>query len=155
MTEFERIANEMLVDTFNFILRYEENALKTAFDVPTTIAEVHLVDMVSRLGESATVSAIAAALGVSLPTVTNALKKLEKKGLVTKTVREDDARSQFVKLTETGRQIERGHTLFHRQMVRGFSQTLNESEKEVLGVALAKLSEYFKHVSQNHDETSE
>ena len=84
MDDFETNLNTALVDTFNNILKYEETSLKNIMDVPITITEAHMIEAVGKYKSEATVSKIASLLGVTMPTATVAVKKLERKGFLKK-----------------------------------------------------------------------
>lgn len=142
MTEFELHLNDLLVDTFNFIMKYEETSLKS-LPTPVTVSEAHIIEAISKKGGSTTVSDIALALGVAAPTVTVAVKKLENKGLVTKTPCEKDGRSYIIGLTEQGRKADRGHSIFHKRMVRNIERDFSGQEREALLTAIKKLNLFF------------
>ena len=144
MEAFEMNLNSLLVDTFNYILRYEETALKSILDSPVTVAEAHLLEAVGKQEAGSMVSEIAAALRIALPTATVAIKKLERKGFLTKVASLNDARSYIINLTDKGRRIDRAHTLFHRRMVRNISRDFSDGEKDVLLRAVQKLKAFFK-----------
>lgn len=144
MDTFETSLNSMLVDTFNYILRYEEITLRSILNSPVTAAEAHVLEAIGKQENGAIVSEIAAALRIALPTATVAVKKLESKGFVTKTSCAEDARRFIVSLTENGKWINRAHQMFHRKMVRNISREFSDSEKDVLLSAMQKLSVFFK-----------
>lgn len=144
MTEFELNLNDILVDTFNLILKYEENSLKAISGTTLTVTEAHIIEAIARRGESTTVSAIASSLGVAVPTATVAVKKLESKGVVLKVPCTKDGRRLIVTLTELGKKLNRAHGIFHRRMVKNISEGFSEGEKEILLSAVKKLSVFFK-----------
>jgi len=145
MDNFEICLNNVLVETFNTILKYEENSLKKIVNVPVTITEAHMIDAIGTPdGEETTVSDIASILNISVPTATVAVKKLESKGFIMKAPCLRDGRRIIVSLTDMGRKIERAHRLFHMKMVRNISNQFPEDEKDVLFRAVSKLSEFFK-----------
>ncbi|MDR1689238.1 MAG: MarR family transcriptional regulator [Clostridiales bacterium] len=142
MNEFESNLNELLVKIFNFISRYEEKSLKAISKTPVTVTEAHILEIIACGG--ATVSEIAAALSVAVPTATVAVKKLENKCFVTKTASTLDARRFIIELTPEGARINRAHSLFHRKMIRYVSAGLSDSEKEALISAVKKLRDFFR-----------
>lgn len=144
MNDFEQSLNNVLVDTFNTILKYEELSLKSISSVPVTVSEAHMIEAVGKQGGRTTVSEIASLLNIAMPTATVAVKKLESKGFVTKVPCTDDGRRAIISLTELGEKINRAHSLFHRRMVRNISNEFLDGEKEVLLSAIEKLSEFFK-----------
>jgi len=146
MDDFEKSLNYVLVDTFNLILRFEESSLKKIVSVPVTITEAHMIEAIgTQENEETTVSEISSFLGVSMPTATVAIKKLESKGFIKKAPCEKDGRRTIISLTEMGRRINKAHSLFHRRMVKNISNQFQDVEKDVLYRAVTKLSEFFKN----------
>ena len=145
MDNFEKSLNFVLVDTFNSILKFEESSLKKIVSVPVTITEAHMLEAVGEQeDEGATVSDVASFLGVSMPTATVALKKLENKGFINKEPCVKDGRRMIISLTEMGKKINRAHSLFHRRMVKNISNQFPETEKDVLFKAVTRLNSFFK-----------
>ncbi|MGE4484559.1 MAG: MarR family winged helix-turn-helix transcriptional regulator [Oscillospiraceae bacterium] len=144
MNDFETNLNNMLVDTFNYILKYEEMSLKTISSVPVTVTEVHMIEAINKMGGKVTVSEIASVMNIAVPTATVAVKKLESKGFVTKVPCIDDGRRTIISLTPFGQRIDKAHGIFHRKMVRNISSGFLDSEKDILLTAVNKLSKFFK-----------
>jgi len=146
MDGFEKGLNDVLVDTFNMILKYEESSIKNIVSVPVTITEAHMIEVIgTQQNEETTVSEIASVLNISMPTATVAIKKLESKGFIKKAPCAKDGRRTIISLTEMGKKIERAHRLFHLRMVRNISRQFPDEEKDVLFRAVTKLSEFFKN----------
>jgi DNA-binding MarR family transcriptional regulator len=144
MDAFENNLNAILVDTFNYILKYEEMSLQKIANIPITITEAHMIEAVGKQeNQEVTVSRLASLLTVAIPTATIAVKKLERKGLLKKVPCEKDGRRTIISLTDTGKVIERAHRLFHEKMVRSISRQYVDSEKEILLKAVKTLSEFF------------
>lgn len=144
MNEFEETLNDLLVNTLNYLMKYEEIALKSISAVPVTVSEAHVIEAVDRLGGAAAVGEIAGRLGVTTPTATVAVKKLQSKGFVQKKPCTEDGRRMLITLTDAGARINRAHGLFHRRMVRDCSNALNSEEREILLSAVSKLGIFFK-----------
>jgi len=141
--DFEKNLNILLSDTFNSILKYEALCLKSIYSVPVTVSEAHMIESINRAGEP-TVSELARLLGITLPTATVAVKKLERKGFLTRASDGADARKSFLSLTESGLRVDKAHSLFHKQLVRRISAQFDEGEKEILLAAIRKISEFFQ-----------
>jgi len=141
MKEFEQKLNRALTDTFDSVLRYEVEALKTTAGV--TVAEAHILEAIGDASDGTTVSELAYRLGLALPTVTVAVKKMEAKGYVVKTASADDGRVTMIGLTDAGIRVYRAHSLFHRRMVRHISAIFTENEKDALLSAVEKLRGFF------------
>jgi len=144
MNDFESNLNELLVDTFNSILKFEESYVKRFSDKALTVSEAHLLEAIGKEGGKASVGAIAGILGVTMPTATVAIKKLESKGFVSKDACAEDGRKAIIGLTEQGTKANRTHELFHEIMVRNVSKEFLPSEQEELLKAVKKLSEFFR-----------
>lgn len=143
--QFNDQLNELLTDTFNVILKSEEKSLKQADDIPLSINEFHLIEAIAKNGrEQSTISSLAAVLGLSLPSVTIAVKKLERKGFVEKAKSAEDARSAHIGLTEKGVKTDEYHKKFHKHMVRVITDQMTQEEKELLYKIILKLNNYFK-----------
>jgi DNA-binding MarR family transcriptional regulator len=144
-TEFETSLNDLLVATFDTILKYETQSLATIAEVPVTIAEAHLIACIADKPEEATVSGLAANMQLAAPTITIAVKKLEQKGYVAKVPHGGDGRRWYIRLTDQGRRIDRAHTLFHRRMVRKVAEQFSDQERELLLGVIGRLNEFFQH----------
>ncbi len=144
MPDFESSLNEVLINIFNSITKYEEKSLKSLSNNTITATEAHILEAIAKAGESVTVSDIANALNVAVPTATVAIKKLEAKGLITRAACQDDGRRSLISLTEHGAKLNKAHAYFHKKMVMGISSGFTEEEKEILLIATEKLYGYFK-----------
>jgi DNA-binding MarR family transcriptional regulator len=144
MDDFSKELNLLLVDTFNSILRMEENMLKTSGGINLSIGEMHLLEAVGKgKPQGRTISSLARERGLTLPSVTVAVNKLVKKGYVEKQRCEEDSRSVRVKLTTLGQRAERLHSYFHQKMVEAVTLDLEEEEKGVLLKGIIKLNAFF------------
>ena len=145
MDAFEISLNGVLTDTFNSILKYEELSLKKILDVPVTITEAHIIEAVGkREGGETTVSSLASFLGISPPTATVAVKKLENKGFIKKVQCQKDGRRSIISLTDMGKRVERIHRIFHEKMVRNIGRQFADDEKDILLKAIKTLNEFFR-----------
>ncbi|MBE6652592.1 MAG: MarR family transcriptional regulator [Ruminococcaceae bacterium] len=137
--------NTLFVDTFDAILRVEEKSLKHVGNGQLSIAEFHTLECIGQ-GEDCrrAVGEIADALGVTVPTVTVCVNKLVKKGYVTKTRSEKDARIAIIELTAEGRKMNRLHRFFHEQMILAISHEFNDEELDSLLRCIRKLNEFFE-----------
>ena len=142
MDVFERDLNDLLTKTFNYILRFEEQSLRS-LTTPVTVGEAHMLEAVGQ-SDGTTASEVAAALGFALPTVTVAMKRLESKGFVTRTPCDQDARRAIIRLTVKGSRVDRAHSLFHRAMVRNITSAYTEEERALLLTAVRRLSDFFR-----------
>ena len=146
MNNFEQNLNKLLVEIFNSILKYEERFLKKMYDFPITVSEAHMIELIGRF-EKPSIGQLAALLDITPPSVTVAVKKLERKGFLMRLQNSADGRKAHVCLTEIGRRIDRIHSLFHRQLVRNISGQTNENEQKILLGAVEKISLFFKDMA--------
>ena len=140
--------NDLLVETFNSILRVEEEALQSRMTEGLTISEVHTIHAIG-LYDASPMSVIASRLDVTLASCTASVGKLVEKGYAERKRSEEDRRQVLVTLTKAGRQAYRAHELFHRQMVDAALGTLTLEEEEVFAGALIKVKEFFDNHSRS------
>ncbi len=136
--------NELLVGTYQNVAKVEACMLASKKN-DLSIAELHILESVGR-GDSrgVSISRIAQALEITLPTVTVAVKRLEKKGYVEKRRDESDGRVALVALTARGRKMDAAHRYFHENMVRSITREMSEKEVETLVGVLSKLNGFFE-----------
>lgn len=134
--------NDLLTGTFDAILRIEEQSLNNRITKGCTIAEIHTIAAVGMYNKDP-MGLVAGRLGVTLATLTTAIGKLEKRGLVVRERDQEDHRRVRVSLTKEGRKICRAHDMFHHQMVDGALAELSEQEEIVFEAALAKVKAFF------------
>ena len=80
MDAFSFKLNDILVDTFNNILQYEEDLIKHSENIDLSIGEMHLIEAVGKKDNNGkTISDLAQTQNVTLPSVTIAINKLVKK----------------------------------------------------------------------------
>ncbi len=144
MDVFHEKLNELIVNAFRSVLKIEEQTLRKLEKVSLSINEMHLIEAVGKEeGKGQTISEIARELSLSLPSVTVAVNKLEKKGLLQKRRKTDDGRAVVITQTELGYKIERVHHRFHENMVRSIADGMTDKEKEALLKGMEKLNLYF------------
>ena len=136
--------NTLFVDTFNAILQVEERNLKHVGKGELSIAEFHTLECIGNGEDSRrTVGEIAEVLDVTVPTVTVCVNKLVKKGYVTKTKSERDARIAIIELTAEARRMNRLHRFFHEQIVLSIRNEFSEDEMDYLLRCIRKLNGFF------------
>ncbi len=135
--------NDLLVETFNSILRVEEDVLNNRLTDGLTIAEIHTIHAVGLL-ESSPINVVASRVGVTLATLTASVNKLVGKGFVTRSRSESDRRQVLVSLTAAGRSAYRTHELFHKQMVDAALSVLAPEEVAIFARAVLKIKDFFE-----------
>ena len=145
MRPFSEMLNELLVATFNNILRIEEEFLQKGAGRGLTIREIHMIEYIGKSGqEGRTLSETADFLDVARPSVTVAARKLENKGFLTKSNCEQDGRVIRAKLTREGRKVFMYHMRFHTLMVREMEAGLGDDEKNILVQAISRLNRFLE-----------
>jgi len=143
MEKFENQLNSIIADLYNWVPKVEERALRTAFGSLVTAAEARILDVIGQRSEKMTISEVAAALQITVPTITIALKKLVDKGFVTKTACIADGRRFLVSLTQQGENICETHSRFKEKLAEAATAGLSDDEKDILLSCVKKLSEFF------------
>ncbi len=141
--ERRREVNDLLVETFNGILRVEEDSLKNRLTRGLTISEIHTIHAIGLNGASP-MNVIAARLDVTLATLTSSVGKLVTKGFVARTRSEADRRQVLVSLTKDGRKAYRVHEMFHREMVDAALDGLTTEEEDAFARGLVKVKTFFE-----------
>lgn len=137
------VLNALLVETFNDILKVEEQAMRAATGGRLTINEVHVLDAVG-LGAPRTISEIAASAMVTVSTMTITVNRLQKKALVERVRDGGDGRVVRVRLTPEGERIVRIHQDFHRRMAESVTERLEPDALDVLTRAMENLQAFFR-----------
>jgi DNA-binding MarR family transcriptional regulator len=149
MDPFSVQLNEMLVNTYRSVQAIEEAMLTQLSGDNLSISEMHTIEAIGSGGpEGRMIRDIAKMQGISPPSVTTMVKKLEKKGFVTKSRCEKDGRRIYVRLTELGRRADISHRYFHRKMVRSVARSMPDREKQALLIGLKALNSFFNQRAQ-------
>lgn len=143
LDEFGTQLNNLLVTTFRNILRVEEQSIKQLGTGDVTMAEMHLMESIAKNPNGATVTEIAADLGITSPSVTIGLNRLERKGYVVRERSSHDARVVHAHLTDRGTRMNEKHTTYHEQMVRRVAESLSPEERAMLSAGIVKLNVFF------------
>lgn len=140
--------SRILTEALENLTRSEEKNTKKLGNGDLTSPEVRLMECVSQNSGNCTVSLLASSLGVTLPTITVSVNKLEKKGYIKKSKNVSDGRSVLISLTEKGIRATRLNEYFHEQMIFKVMGEFSSDEIENLCRSLRKLNSYI----DNNDE---
>ena len=151
MEKFESQLNNIIIDLYNWVPKVEERALRSSFGSLVTAAEARILDVIGQRKDKMTISEVAAALQITVPTITVALKKLVDKGFVTKTACIADGRRFLVSLTQQGEKICEMHGHFKEKLVEAATAGLSDDEKDILLSCVKKLSDFFVAPSRATD----
>lgn len=143
---YKKELNAFLVEVFNDILKAEEAYLSQRC-AGLSVREVHIIEEVCRAvdqGGDDRASAIAAAQHVTAGTLTAAVNQLEAKGCLERVRDGSDKRSVHLRPTEKGREAERRHAEFHRELVEAAVERLSGQEVEALARGLGGISAFIR-----------
>ncbi|MDL2309225.1 MarR family transcriptional regulator [Bacteroidales bacterium OttesenSCG-928-B11] len=136
--------SELLVKSFDFVNQMEKGRLKGVKNVDLSINELHLLEAIGMSEEGSSVREIALALEITMPSVTVATNKLEKKGLLIKIPDKNDKRVVRVVLTQLGRKFNLAHEYFHIRMIRSILSQLQEEDKPTFMNAIRNLHAFLE-----------
>ena len=142
MDEKLEILNQLLTQTFNDILKVEEQSLKLTTKEAVSVTEMHILDAVGLEG-GRTVTELAVAARVTASTMTIAVNRLQAKGLVERERDGTDRRVVRVRLTPRARTLVGAHRRFHRRRARMVVEGLSPEESDVLVRAMSNLQGFF------------
>ncbi len=143
------IFNEVLVRLFRDIMSIEEKAIITPEFKDITNNDMHVIEAIG-IGTPKNMTAIARELSVTVGTLTIAMNSLVKKGYVVRERGREDRRIVYISLSDRGRAAFEHHAEFHREMIRGITEELQEDEAQVLIRALTKLDRWFREKEQEN-----
>lgn len=135
--------NGILVRLFRDIMDIEQRAIITSEFEDITNNDMHVMEAIG-IEEPKNMSSIARELSVTVGTLTIAMNSLVKKGYVERTRGKEDRRVVYISLSEKGRRAYGHHACFHRDMINGMTDGLNNEELEILTRSLSKLNEWFR-----------
>lgn len=145
MDPFLNEFNEMLTTAYRNIVKVEELMLRQFSNDKLSISELHMLESIGKHRKAgATVTDIAQDLDITLPAVTMMVKRLEKKGYITKYRSEKDARRVQIVLARDGRRAEVAHRYFHRRMVRAITADLENAERDAMISGLRKMNSFLQ-----------
>ena len=125
--------NNMVVDLFHGISYEEEKAVITD----------EFIDAIG-IKKPKNMSTIAGDLNITVGTLTTAINNLLKKGYVNRKRGEKDRRVVYISLSEKGRKAYSHHREFHKRMIQGLLDTLNEQEQDLLVKVMQYFHDYFR-----------
>lgn len=142
----KEMLNEILIKLFNVVLFSEEEFFKRKMEEKVTLKSVHVLEAIKKVEleeKNASMSKIASALGVTAGTLTVVLKKLEKKGYVTRKQSKEDKRKYYINLTKKAEKVINVHKEYHENMVDMITRNLSKREEESLVDLLSKIKYFF------------
>lgn len=136
--------NKLLVDTYRAAGKIELIMLAELSDGKLSLAEMRAIECVGagrRHGR--TVTAISQEMDITLPSVTAMMKRLERKGYVTRRRGAEDGRKVLIRLTDAGLNAYVGYLLAQRRMITAVRQNVPDEDVTVLLRSLKCLNGFF------------
>lgn len=150
MDDISQAIHRFLVQDFNQVLRWEEKVLSSYQQGKLSVNEFHIIEAVflamdaglNNMGE------ISRRLGVTMGTLTTAVKTLETKGFLTRRKRQEDRRMVWLYPTHVAEEANRYHQMFHERLVSGVMDCLDHQQLLALVSALEVLAQWFTSLEQ-------
>ena len=117
----------------------EENAKEQCETQDLTTTQLNYLEVVGEL-HNPTLTELAAAMGLTKPSVTIIVDRLVAKGFVRKVHSDVDRRSSHLHLTELGEQINKRHDYAHDYMVSLIIKKLDKNEAKLFSLLLEKIT---------------
>lgn len=136
-----REINNILVNIFNLVEKLEEESVQGSSFENVSITEVHTIKAIGG-GRPRTMTHVANVLGISVSTLTTAVNRLVKKGLVVRSKDQADKRIVRIALTEEGMKVLERHDDFHGDMISEAVKDLSYNEKRRLVDVLGGIDRY-------------
>ena len=144
MENFKSAFNHLLVDTFNAVLKSEENWLRENSNIrDLSVTEAHVLDKVGDEG-TRSMTEVACDLHIAVSSLTTSINRLVQKGYVERTRASSDRRLVLVRLTQKGVLAMQIHRQYHEKMVDATVAFLSEEEVKMLEQAIHKLKNFFE-----------
>ena len=136
--------NRLLVGTYRAAGKIEQIMLEDLSDGKLSLSEMRAIECVgSGRQQGRTVTEISQELDITLPSVTAMVKRLEKKGYVTKKRGSEDGRQVIVHLTDPGEHAYIGYLFVQRKMINAVRKSIEDEDVAVLLRSLKGLNEFF------------
>lgn len=144
-TDFERQLSVTLVTAYRSILKIEDQFLKRVGTPNVSTSEMHLLEGIHRAGaRGRTVKELGNDLGITQPSVSAAVNRLEKKGCVERRRSQEDGRVVYIHLTARGTQAYALFSKFHSELVEAVTRDLDNEEKQHLLKGMLRLNRFFE-----------
>ena len=141
-SQFAAEISDLLVSTYGSIDAIENHMLNVGHGLGVSVCESRVVDVIGRAtlhgrGEMS-VSGLARALGVRVPSATATVRRLVDKGR-----NRHDARRVDLTLTRAGQRVFRLHAIFHKNMADAIAGDMTSDERELLLRGIRRLERFY------------
>ena len=110
--------NGQISEIFESLSRIERDAARKASSGLLSLSEMHTLEGIEK-GRGGKMTDVAGRLGVTISTLTIAVNRLVKKGLVERARTDTDRRGVQISLTTSGNKVVMAHKSFRRQALGG------------------------------------
>ncbi len=145
--EIKKLLNNLLKELFFKILRIQERIVSKSANGRLSRTEMHMLEAIED-AETATLTNVAADLGITKATASVAAARLESKKFIVKIKSDLDKRISYLELTEMGKNCCANHRQFHDQMVQSMLKDFKISEYPDVLRSLRGLSEFFSRMEE-------
>lgn len=136
--------NRLLVDTYRAAGKIEQMMLADLSDGKLSLSEMRAIECVGDSRQKGrTVTEISQELDITLPSVTAMVKRLEKKGYVTKQRDREDGRQVHIRLSEDGFHAYVGYLYAQRKMINAVRTSVQDEDVAVVIRSLNCLNDFF------------
>lgn len=146
------------VDLLDLAADFRNSLRQTVFltrqldaEAELSTAQLSVLNMLTDGGQR--VSAIAANLGVKVPSATEAIKRLESAGLLSRNSDPEDSRAVVVQLTGAGREVAEKNNNRRNQLMADLLGRLSGAEQQSLRAAIPAIAKLNSTFSQNSTST--
>lgn len=145
-----RVLDDLLVETFNTILKVEEQALKVDGLQELSINEVHILEAIYGT-DGIPMSELAERHRVTVASMTTAIDKLVRKGFARRDSDPSDRRVVLIRLEKPGHMAVIAHRRFHNELINEAVDGLDQEEERVLISALRSVRDFFIRKAKNEE----
>lgn len=140
--------SELMVSLFHSVDGLEEKMLRRRGGVDVSMSEARVIQIVGdgtfRKRENVTVSQIAEAAGIRVPSATAAVNRLANRGLLQKSRDNIDSRRVNVTLSKKGEEIYRLHSIFHVRMAQALMEGMSCEDMKKLVQGVKRLDAFYR-----------
>lgn len=126
---------EKIVIFYEKISSWEQSVVKGS---GITTTQMHTLEIIGK-NRSIRMKDLAAKLGITTGSLTVAIDKLEKQGMLKRIPHEHDRRSYLIELTSKGEKHYLQHSQFHRDFTQDMLTGLNSEEIEYFDIIIDKI----------------
>jgi len=126
---------EYIIEFYDKLSSWEHSVVRESNLSP---AQVHTIEVIGH-NRDLNMKELASRLGITTGTLTVAVDRLEKLGLVAREPHQNDRRSFLVVLTSQGKEVYEKHHQFHYEFTRQILEDLDQQEIDSLVTILPRI----------------